>query len=96
MAENGRNHAGMWVFPKAEEITGDMAAKTAAMPRPFVLALSVASVLFALGIIGFIARAAGDGFNDFTPWGYYAASFFFVFMVTGAAPLAAWGMEGLL
>ena len=89
MAENGRNHAGMWVFPNAAEITGDMAAKTRAMPRPFVLALSAAGVLFVLGVIGFIARAAIDGFGDYTPWGYYAASFFFVFMVTGTAPLVA-------
>lgn len=89
MAENGHNHAGMWVFPKAEEITGDMAAKTTAMPRPFVLAMSAAGVLFVLGVIGFIARAGIDGFNDYTAWGYYATSFFFVFMVTSAAPLAA-------
>ena len=89
MAENGHNHAGMWVFPDATQITGDIAAKTRAMPRPFVLALSVAGVLFVLGIIGFIARAAIDGFGDYTPWGYYATSFFFVFMVTGTAPLAA-------
>jgi len=89
MAEQGHNHAGMWVFPKAEEITRDLAAKTTAMPRLFVMALIGAAVLFGLGIIGFIARAAIDGFDDYTAWGYYATGFFFVFMVTSAAPLAA-------
>ena len=42
-----------------------------------------------LGIIGFVARAVDDGFGDHAAWGYYAAIFSFIFMVTGAAPLAA-------
>ena len=89
MAENGHNHAGMWVFPNAAEITGDMAERTKAIPGPFKWALAVAGLFFVLGVIGFVARAMSDGFDDYTVWGYYATSFFFVFMVTSAAPLAA-------
>ena len=79
----------MWVFPNAAEMTGDIAARTRAMPKPFVWALSLSGALFLLGLIGFVVRALGDGFSDYTPWGYYATAFFFVFMVTSAAPLAA-------
>ena len=89
MAENGHHHAGMWVFPRPEETTRDIAAKTASTPGLFKLGLAAATVLFAVGIIGFVARAAADGFNDYTAWGYYATGVFFVFMVTSAAPLAA-------
>jgi len=66
-----------------------MAGKMSAMPRPFNLALAAAAILFILGIIGFIVRAVDDGFGAHAPWGYYAAIFSFIFMVTGAAPLAA-------
>lgn len=79
----------MWVFPSPEGITRDMAGKMSAMPRPFSLALAASAVLFVLGIIGFVLRAATDGFSSHEPWGYYAAIFSFIFMVTGAAPLAA-------
>ena len=89
MAENGHNHAGMWVFPNAAEITSDMAERTRTIPGPFKWALAVAGLFFVLGVIGFVARAMSDGFDDYTVWGYYATSFFFVFMVTSAAPLAA-------
>ena len=79
----------MWVFPAPETLTRDIAGKTTSMPRPFSIALSVAGILFVLGIIGFVARAIDDGFGDHAPWGYYAAIFSFLFMVTGAAPLAS-------
>ena len=89
MAENGHHQAGMWVFPRPEETTRDLAAKTMAWPSPFKLAFAGAGVLFVLGIIGFVARATADGFGAQGPWGYYATAFFFVFMVTSGAPLAA-------
>ena len=89
MAANEHNHNGMWVFPEAEKVTRDVADKTSAMPPRFSIALLVAGVLFAWGIIGFVERAVDDGFGDHAPWGYYAAIFSFLFMVTGAAPLAA-------
>ena len=89
MAANGHYHADMWVFPEAKQVTQDVTEKTFAMPKPFTIALVVAGILLALGIVGFVARAVGDGFGDYTPWGYYMAIFSFLFMVTGAAPLAS-------
>ena len=83
----------MWVFPRAEEVTNDIAAKTQAMPRPLAAALAVSAVLLVLGIIGFVVRAGGDGFDELGPWGYYAAIFSFIFMVTSTAPLAAVGFR---
>ena len=82
-------HNGMWVFPAPDAITRDVAAKTSAMPRRFSIALTLAGILFVLGIVGFVVRAIDDGFGEHAPWGYFAAIFFFIFMVTSAAPLAA-------
>lgn len=89
MAASGHNHAGMWVFPRAEEMTRDVASKTFAVPQKLAIALLLSGVLLVLGLIGFIARSVDDGFGDHGPWGYYAAIFSFLFMITGAAPLAA-------
>ena len=88
MAADGQKHEGMWVFPKASEVTQDVAAKTYAMPKPFVIALVVSGLLLLLGIVGFVARVTLSGFDDHGPWGYYMAIFSFVFMVTSTAPLA--------
>ena len=82
-------HAGMWVFPDAKLMSQDLLAKTKSMPRPFTGALVVTGILFILGIVGFIARAAGDGFDSIAPWGYYMATFSMIFMVTSGAPLVA-------
>ena len=82
-------HAGMWVFPRKEEITPDVTSKTFSMPSGYKLALGIAAILTALGVVGFVIRATSDGFGSPGPWAYYAAIFSFVFMVTGAAPLVA-------
>jgi hypothetical protein len=79
----------MWVFPNPRVMTRDMAEKIAAMPRLFTLGLLLSFVLLVLGVVGFVARAGADGFGDRAPWGYYMATFSFVFMVTSAAPVAA-------
>ena len=85
----GGHHAGMWVFPKLEEITSDVSGKTFSMPSGYKLALGIAFILTALGVVGFFIRATSDGFGETGPWGYYAGIFSFIFMVTGAAPLVA-------
>ena len=88
--EHGEGHyPGMWVFPNPRVITRDMAAKVASMSGAFNLGLILTFALLVLGVVGFIARAASDGFDDRAPWGYYMATFSFVFMVTSAAPVAA-------
>ncbi len=89
MAASDHGHSGMWVFPAPDAVTQDVAGKTSAMPRRFSMALALAGALSVLGIIGFAARAVVDGFGEHAPWGYFAAIFFFIFMITSAAPLAA-------
>lgn len=89
MAASEHHTEGMWVFPAPEAVTGDMAEKAAGMPKAIARALVVTGILFGLGIAGFVVRALDDGFGAHGPWGYYAAIFMFLFMVTGAAPLAA-------
>ena len=79
----------MWVFPDARQMTGDVSRKTRAMPSAFKMALLISGGLAALGVIGFILRVTTSGFGQHGPWGYYAATFSFVFLVTGSAPLAA-------
>ena len=85
----GGHHAGMWVFPRSEQVTSDVAGKTFAMPSKYKLALGIAAILTALGVIGFVLRLTSDGFDSPGPWGYYVGIFSFIFMVTGAAPLVA-------
>ncbi|SUZ50957.1 uncharacterized protein METZ01_LOCUS3811 [marine metagenome] len=82
-------HAGMWVFPDVTVMSREVAEKTKSSPQPFTMALVATGILFILGIIGFIVRAADDGFDEIGPWGYYMAVFSMVFMVTGGAPLVA-------
>ena len=89
MAASEQRYPGMWVFPSPEGITRDVAAKMSATSRLLPLVLTASGMLFVLGIVGFVVRAVDDGFDDHAPWGYYAAIFSFIFMVTGAAPLAA-------
>ena len=89
MAASEHNHAEMWVFPRAEEMTRDVTSKTFAVPQKLVIALVLSGVLLVLGLIGFIVRSIDDGFGDHGPWGYYAAIFSFLFMITGGAPLVA-------
>ncbi|HAA94698.1 MAG TPA: hypothetical protein DCE26_03305 [Dehalococcoidia bacterium] len=79
----------MWVFPDVSAMSQDISAKTLARPKPFTIALTITGILLVLGVIGFVARAAGDGFDSIGPWGYYMATFSMIFMVTSAAPLAA-------
>ena len=86
---SGGHYPGMWVFPNPRVMTRDMADKIAAMPRMFTLGLLLSFGLLVLGVVGFVARATADGFDDRAPWGYYMATFSFVFMVTSAAPVAA-------
>ncbi len=86
---SGGHYPGMWVFPNPRVMTRDMAEKIAAMPRMFTLGLLLTFALLVLGVVGFVARASADGFDDRAPWGYYMATFSFVFMVTSAAPVAA-------
>ena len=81
--------AEMWVFPDKTQVTREVSERTSAMPTAVTAGLAVTGLLFILGVVGFIMRATGDGFGAHGPWGYYAAIFSFVFMVTGSAPLAA-------
>ncbi|MDA1127271.1 MAG: polysulfide reductase NrfD [Chloroflexi bacterium] len=80
-------HAGMWVFPDASTTSRDLSEKTRSMPQRFTMALMVTGLLFIVGIVGFAARAADDGFDEIAPWGYYMAVFSFVFMISSGAPL---------
>ena len=70
-------------------MTRDLAGKTSARPAMFTFALLLSGILLLLGVVGFVARASIDGFGDRAPWGYYMATFSFVFMITSAAPVAA-------
>ena len=89
-SEHGGGHyPGMWVLPDPRGLTRDLASRAASMPRAFSLALLASFALLVLGVVGFVARAAMDGFDDRAPWGYYMATFSFVFVITSGAPVAA-------
>ena len=79
----------MWVLPEKDHVTQDVAAKAAAPSGAFRLALAASGILAVLAIIGFIVKANTYGFSEHGPWGYYAAIFSFIFLVTSSAPLFA-------
>ena len=80
-------HAGMWVFPDASLMSQDLAEKARSKAQPFTMALMVTGILFIVGIIGFVARGATDGFSDIAPWGYYMAIFSLIFMISSSGPV---------
>jgi len=88
-AKGHGQHAGMWVFPDAATLSQDVSEKSKTTSSAFKMALVVTGILFVLAIIGFVVRAADDGFDEIGPWGYYNAVFSMIFMVTSGAPLAA-------
>jgi molybdopterin-containing oxidoreductase family membrane subunit len=79
----------MWVYPDAATLSQDVSEKSKTTSSAFKMALVVTGILFVLAIIGFVVRAADDGFDEIGPWGYYNAVFSMIFMVTSGAPLAA-------
>ena len=89
MAENAHHSEEMWVFPPAREVTEFVTQKTFSMPGALTVAIVGSGALLVLGVVGFIMKVAQAGFSDHSPWGYYAAMFSFVFMVTSTGPLAA-------
>ena len=72
-------------------VTEHLSRKVFSFDRKFGLALLVLAALFALGIVGFVVRAVGDGFSDAArpQWGYYAATFAFLLATVGTAPVVA-------
>ena len=86
---SGGHYPGMWVFPDPRQMTRDMASRLSSMPGLMTLGLLLTFALLVLGVVGFVARAAADGFDDRAPWGYYMATFSFIFMITSGAPVAA-------
>ncbi|GIT42482.1 MAG: hypothetical protein Ct9H300mP11_04180 [Chloroflexota bacterium] len=58
-------HAGLWVFPDVTAMSRDVSEKTRSTPRPMLMALVATGILFILGIVGFVARAVGDGFRRY-------------------------------
>jgi hypothetical protein len=88
-AKGHGQHAGLWIYPDAATLSQDISEKSKTTSSAFKTALVVTGILFVLAVIGFIARAADDGFDEIGPWGYYNAVFSMIFMVTSSAPLAA-------
>ncbi len=69
-------------------VTQELVGRVFTTSPAFVFALLVLGVLFVLGIVAFVVKAA-DGFGDRSEWGYYVATFSFLITVFGSAPLVA-------
>jgi hypothetical protein len=63
---NGNGHSStatsMAVGLTPQEVTDNLSRKVYSLDRRFLMALGVLGILFILGVVGFIARAVGDGF----------------------------------
>ncbi len=87
-AETGQHHTLDVLTKTHAEIANETFAYSASAGPRFKLALVVLGALFVLGIIGVIVRIAG-GFDDREKWGYYGATFMFLLLAAGAAPIVS-------
>ncbi|MFQ5872744.1 MAG: hypothetical protein ACE5JL_02940 [Dehalococcoidia bacterium] len=74
--------------PTPQDINRDVIGRTLTAGPRFKNATGAFGILVALGVIGFIIKAA-DGFDDRSNWGYYAAIFAFLFTTTQSALLVS-------
>lgn len=90
MYNEGKSQEEFWdASPVA--ITRDILSRFQSVGLWFWVVVIVTGVLFALGIIGFFLRLQG-GFQDRGAWGYYAATFAFLFTVVQGAPMVTIGL----
>jgi len=75
-------------FTVAEYVT-DLANRHATTGPRYRRWLWVTGLLFLSGIVGFVARAAIDGFDERQPWGYFAATMAFLLTTFVSAPVVA-------
>jgi molybdopterin-containing oxidoreductase family membrane subunit len=71
------------------EFVSDIAVRHATTGPRYRRWLWVTGLLFLVGIIGFVARAARDGFDERQPWGYFAATMAFLLTAFVSAPVVA-------
>ncbi len=71
-----------------QEVNRQILEQTKRWGKNFKLALAFMGVLFLLGIIGFIIRLT-DGLDDFTPWGYFMATYAFLLTTASSAPIVS-------
>lgn len=71
------------------EYVSDLADRHATTGPRYRRWLWITGLLFLLGVVGFVARAAMDGFDERQPWGYFAATMSFLLTTFVSAPLVA-------
>lgn len=74
--------------PTSQEINDDILGPTVTIGPQFKTAVGGLGIIVALGVAGFILKAA-NGFDDRTDWGYYAAVFAFLFTTCQGALLVS-------
>ena len=87
--ESGHFGPEMWVIPERSGLVADVTAKNQAGSSLLRMVFLVGGALTILGIVGFVLKVATTGFSDHRAWGFYVATFGFVFTLTASAPLAA-------
>ena len=71
------------------EFVSDLADRHATTGPRYRRWLWITGLLFGLGVVGFVARAVLDGFDERQPWGYFAATMAYLLTVFVSAPLVA-------
>ena len=75
------------------EYTQDILRFHAAAGTRYKRALMISGILFLIGVLGFIVRAVGDGFDERQPWGYFAATVAYIMSTAVAAPIVVVAMR---
>ena len=79
------------IQPNAAEVTDHILGLHRSTGPRFKLLVAMLTVLFLLGVVGFLIRLLGDGLseNERIHWGYYAAVVSFLLSTAAAAPMVA-------
>lgn len=78
-----------------DEFREDILARHASLAPSYRKWLTILGALFGLGVLAFLIRAFGDGFDERLPWGYYAATVAFLLTTAGTAPLVVIGLRAV-
>ncbi|MDP3063574.1 MAG: NrfD/PsrC family molybdoenzyme membrane anchor subunit [Chloroflexota bacterium] len=92
MPTSNGHHAVHVLTKTPVEVNSEVLAFSQRASRRFWWLVAALAGLFLLGVVGFIIRL-GNGLDERLPWGYYGATFMFILVAAGGAPIVSIGFR---